>query len=260
MTKHSNALVAAARRKALAVAAACALTGLLVLAGALLPAASAEAAWLPSMDRDAGRPAPALAPPATPAVGASTAAGQPESKPPTPSPSPAESVTKPLPTKLPAGVHTLSATAVPTHSASAAVRAPAPPAVHRAASTTAPVPSHTLPPIPSRATAGASPTPTVAPTASVSPSATVSETPWPTFVDTESAVGTATAGVFGGSADTNNAQAPGNADLTLSSKPSHGPNLMTWMLILLCLTLAAATAVGLYAMNHMQGRRGGAHS
>ena len=81
-----------------------------------------------------------------------------------------------------------------------------------------------------------------------------SESPWPTYVNTESAQDLVSAG---GTAAGSNSAAGVDADLSLASKSSSGPGLMTWLLVLLGLTLAAGVAVALYAVTHVRGQRRG---
>lgn len=80
----------------------------------------------------------------------------------------------------------------------------------------------------------------------------ISETPWPTFTPTE------TPQVFVPAQDRSKATAAATgAELSLTSETSGGVGLMTWMLLLLGVTLLAGLGVGGYALIHVRGRHQG---
>jgi len=84
------------------------------------------------------------------------------------------------------------------------------------------------------------------------PAPTISETPWPTFTPTE------TPQVFVPAPDRTKATSVATgAELSLSSGTSGGVGLMTWMLLLLGVTLVAGVGIGAYALVQVRGRHHG---
>ena len=84
------------------------------------------------------------------------------------------------------------------------------------------------------------------------PAPTASETPWPTYVSTETP-----AEFVPASAQGNATAANGKAELSVPAASSNGFGLMTWMVMLLGVTVLAGLGVGIYAMTRTRGQHRG---
>jgi outer membrane biosynthesis protein TonB len=205
MLKSSLPLLAALRRKAFATAAAGAVAGLLVLAAPLLLAGSAQAAWSPSFLLGSGAADTVLPANLLPAPTATDTNSRLQiDTSPTPSPTPA-------PTKPPVVVHPPAPAAVPTTAVP---------------TTKAAVPAPTRAPAPAAAPTAALPPPSTSAAGQPTTAATIPESPWPTFVNTETASAFEPAGAGGGT----DAGSPGpsaGAQLSLAGSGGVGHG-MVW--------------------------------
>ncbi|WP_157374833.1 hypothetical protein [Arthrobacter alpinus] len=95
----------------------------------------------------------------------------------------------------------------------------------------------------------AQPEPAVATPERTTETPTVSEAPWPTYTPTETPQTFVPA-----SQASQETAAVTEAELSLTNETSGGVNLMTWMMLLLGVTVLAGLGVGIYALLHVRGR------